>query len=850
MAKNTVTDKQPVFTELGNQGFRLFPFQNQKTPYIVIILLGLIFNLTSLHNEYALDDGIIIHQNDHVIKGSYGIKDIITKDAYESFYRKMHATDQLAGGRYRPLSVVSFAMEQELIGVYPTGNYTATEDKNMNGVIDKNADPYKAEYNKWNDANKNGVIDQNECINCWDLNENGKPDLDSEDINDDGIINEVDCQVKDSSIRHGVNIITFIIGIIVFYLFLSTCIFADYKDLAFLSALLFLMHPLHTEVIANVKSRDEIFSLIFISLTFFYAFKYTDYENYLKTPGFYQNTSAELKKIYFVVVALICVFCLYLMRKSGLAVMVPSIAIAGMILYRSYLTFFKNQKYSKAELLLWASFCFFLSLLSKEYAVTLLALIPVAMYIFYKKPYDLKPHMVTAGLTLVVFFISAVFMLWIKHKSDVDPNPNHKPNMGYWLFPFFYLILGVFVISKTVKQKNFQTLMSWLYFVTLFYLGMRLVAVKLKPGVPDTEILNNPYLLASQAEQWATKVYVLLKYFILCWLPHPLSSDYSYNTIEFRNWGSWDTLVSLFLHIGLGILGLWLAFKKHIIGFAILVYFAFLLMIGNILMDIGATMGERLLFHSTIGFVIAFAWLILKAFEKLPESMSLTVKRIGFLSLLGVMTFLYGCKTWERNWDWKNDITLFLKDVETVPNSVLVLGNAGARYIDLSDTKNFVAKRTESLEKGIKYLKHAVELHPRYVNGYLNLGLGSYKLGRDRDALYYWKHAEHLYPNNPYLKNYYIVMYNDLLNRGYQKAQRGQLDSAIYELRKTIILDRLNPEGYYNLGGAYYQKARYDKAKYYWEECLKLNPNHAQAKAGLATIITVPAPAQQPAKPQ
>jgi tetratricopeptide (TPR) repeat protein len=842
MAKNTVTDKQPVFTELENTNFRFFPFKNQKAPYIVIILLGLIFNLTSLHNEYALDDGIIIHQNDHVIKGSYGIKDIITKDAYESFYRKMHATDQLAGGRYRPLSVVSFAMEQEIIGVYPTGNYTATEDKNMNGVIDKNIDPYKAEYNKWNDVNNNGVVDQNECMNCWDLNENGKADLDSEDINDDGIINEVDCQVKDASIRHGVNIITFIIGIMLFYLFLSTCIFSDYKDLAFLSALLFLMHPLHTEVIANVKSRDEIFSLIFISLTFFYSFKFTDYEKYLKTPGFFDNTSAELKKIYFVLVVLVSGFLLYLMRKSGITVMAPSVAIAAMIIYRSYLTFFKNQRYSKSELLLWASFSFFMSLLSKEYAVTLLVLIPAGMYIFYKKPYDVKPQLMNAGLALLAFFLSAVFMLYIKHKSDIDPNPNHKANLSYWLFPFLYLIVGVFIISKTLKQKNFPTLMSWLYFVTLFYLGMRLVAVKLKPGVPDTEILNNPYLLASQAEQWATKVFVLLKYFALCWFPHPLSSDYSYNTIEFRNWTSWDTLLSLFLHIGLGLSGVWLAYKKHILGFAILIYFAFLLMIGNILMDIGATMGERLLFHSTIGFVIAFAWLILKAFEKLPDSMSLTAKRVGFLSVLGIMTFLYGCKTWERNWDWKNDITLFLKDVETVPNSVLVLGNAGARYIDLSDTKNFVAKRTESLEKGIKYLKHAVELHPRYVNGYLNLGLGSYKLGRDRDALYYWKHAEHLYPNNPYLKNYYIVMYNDLLNRGYQKAQRGQLDSAVYELRKTIILDRLNPEGYYNLGGAYYQKGKYDKAKYYWEECLKLNPNHAQAKSGLATIVTVTVP--------
>ena len=85
-------------------------------------------------------------------------------------------------------------------------------------------------------------------------------------------------------------------------------------------------------------------------------------------------------------------------------------------------------------------------------------------------------------------------------------------------------------------------------------------------------------------------------------------------------------------------------------------------------------------------------------------------------------------------------------------------------------------------------------------------------------------------------------MYNDLLNRGYQKAQRGQLDSAIYELRKTIILDKLNPEGFYNLGGAYYQNKQYDKAKFYWEGCLKIKPDHAQAKAGLATIVTVTVP--------
>jgi hypothetical protein len=119
-----------------NAGFRYFPFFNKKQPVFVLVLVGVIFYCTSLYNEYALDDGIIIHQNSYVLKGVAGIKDILTKDAYDSFYRRMHASDQLQGGRYRPLSIVSFALEQEVIGTYRTGYYMYLQDINQNGVLD------------------------------------------------------------------------------------------------------------------------------------------------------------------------------------------------------------------------------------------------------------------------------------------------------------------------------------------------------------------------------------------------------------------------------------------------------------------------------------------------------------------------------------------------------------------------------------------------------------------------------------------------------------------------------------------------------------------------------------------
>ena len=421
MAKQTKGTKQPIFKELKNT-FKYFPFINQKQPLIVLALIGIIFYSTSLYNEYALDDGIIIHQNDHVIKGVKGIGDILTKDAYESFYRRMNATDQLAGGRYRPLSVVSFAIEQQFIGAYP----------------------------------KDGLYPQR----CWDLNGNKLDDVE-EDLNTDGVFNEVDCQVKNAFLRHFNNMWTYVLGCLFLYLVFRNYMFRDNQDMAFLSALIFLAHPMHTEAIANVKSRDEILSLIFISLTFLYSFRYLEDK--------------------------------------------------------------------KASTLFWACVMFLLALLSKEYAVVLLGLIPLGVWTFTKHDFDLEKFLkpligyaaVGAGLIVflkgygatssgsgslymlagfgvsiggimllmkgwkdykdifipvILFSVCLGIMLYIKFNFDIHAKPGDKPDKSFWLFPFIYAGAILLIVKKNTK-KDFNNLMTWYYFVMLFYLGMRLVAV-------------------------------------------------------------------------------------------------------------------------------------------------------------------------------------------------------------------------------------------------------------------------------------------------------------------------------------------------------------------------------------
>lgn len=884
----TTTLRTPIFPEL-NEKFRYFSFLNRKIAMIIIGIVGFVFYITSINNEYALDDGIIIHQNDHVLKGVRGIQGILTKDAYESFYRRMCATDQLAGGRYRPLSVVSFALEQEFMGAYRSGLYMQVADLNQNGRLDAEKVNYVSpcgrnesnyEYNDYVDRNGDGNAQPEECYSCWDLNRDFKNQFD-EDLNVDGVFNEVDCQVYHADVRHFNNIWTFALGCMFLYLVFSRYFFRTNQDLAFLAALLFTMHPIHSEAIANVKSRDEIFSLIFISLTFFYAFRYIELKRVSDLVwGSVMFLLALLSKEYAVMLlALIPMAVLTFTENdvdlkeyftSKLALRVGAVLAVCIFMYAVHKLVVDEMEGSKVlkRSISFLALCGLIYLTLKQ--VNKSELIKKLKKFNYTK--EVQEIMIVA----VMFIACAACMLLMKRNYDMHALPGAKPMRIFWAFPIIYFIVMAAFFSRSFRESRFINLMCWFGFVTLFYLGMRLVAVKLKPGVPDTEILNNPYLLADGEERFATKGFVLLKYLWLQLFPATLSSDYSYNTIIYRHFNSWDFLLSMVIHLAMLVAAVYYTIKKHIIGFAIMVYIFFALLIGNVLMDIGATMGERLIFHSSIGFCIFIAYLILRGLDKLP-SIALTGRKLALFALVLVVTFLFGCKTWERNWDWKNDVTLFLKDVNTMPNSVLVLGNAGARWVDLADTKEvtginipgqdstrfndyngtlhisdeevakggFKNKREAALFKGIGFLKHAIELHPRYVNGYLNLGLAHFKLKNDFEALYFWKNAERLYPNNPYLRSYYTVYSNELKTRGATAFNRGRMDSAAIAYNKWTILDPNNAEAWYNLGGAYFNQQKYRLAQRSWGRALQLKPDYQEVKR-VMPMITPQMLAQEP----
>ncbi|MBC7861622.1 MAG: hypothetical protein IAF38_01530 [Bacteroidia bacterium] len=774
--------------------YRFFPFANHWIPYIILGLIsaGIYFN--SIWNENALDDGIIIQKNEFVLRGLKGIKGIMTKDSYYSFYRQMNAEDQLKGGRYRPLSVVSFAVEQEIIGTYKTGYFAKYTDTNRNNIIDE------AEVNWWTDKNNDKLPEDAECAECWDKNHNlyrdtlkrldpvtgkmvpvfqidtfktkpaglkekGLP-LYVEDINQDGNVNDKDCEVEGHMMRHFNNVLFYMLAILILFSLLKDYLFKGNHDLAFLATLLFAIHPIHTEVIANVKSRDEIFSIMFICLTLIYIFRFID-----NKPS---NNILQAS------VALAVTFFCYHQKLSFLGLL-PVMIIA-------LIRVFKLIKNDNTSSLLMAGLMYWLAWLSKEYAFTLLLLAP----------------------------------------------------MSIWLF------------RKNIPAGNYWKVMGILVFWTFIYIVARFSSVTINPGVPDTEVLNNPYLpiMTDNAELgwkrdiaslYATKFFVLLKYLSLQFFPHPLSSDYSFNTIPFKHFTDWEVWLSLFLNIGLAVLAVVLFFKRKPLAFALLFYFANLFMVGNILFDIGATMGERLVFHSSLGVAIFLAWLFTDGLGALIKN-KVTQRVIVLAATVAIL--VPACyKTWTRNYDWKNDITLFCHDVETVPNSVLVLGNAGARSIDKSELPiNAGPKQKEFLIKGKNYLRHALDLHPTYVNGYLNLGLAYYKLDMLDSSAITWKRAETLYPTNPYLNIYYGVLVPRLMAEAYEKGKAKDYNAAIGFMRKAVWLQPNNPETLYNMGGAFHAMGNADSAAFYFKKCLAVKPDHKLAAEGLGSITQAPSP--------
>ncbi len=617
-------------TKAGNE-ISQFSFQHFRVQVFVLILIGFVFYINTFSHEAAFDDRMAITANEYVQQGISGIPDILTKDAYQSYLEMKNGSNQLSGGRYRPLSLITFAVEQQMIGVAPDNE--STDEKEVRIAAQMHS-------------------------------------------------------------RHVVNVLLYIISLIVLLYLLRNIVIPDHPIAAFIATLIFAIHPIHTEVVANVKSRDEILSVFFITLTFIKAYRYKETRR---------------------------------MRDIMLACV-----------------------------------CFFLALLSKEYAVTMIGLLPLAFYLFKNEP------------------------------------------LGY-----------------SIKT-------TWPYLIPLgLYLLLRCNAVSGPAEGAESNIMNNPYLYATIEQKFATQILVLLEYLKLLIFPSVLAADYSFAQIPYTDLSNPAVYLSIAIYTGLIITMVALLNKRNVLGFAIAIYLFNLALVSNLLFNIGAPMGERLIYHSSIGFAIAAGFLLYQGFRQM------NIARISKHGLTGFMIILIAVSaftTIKRNEDWKNDKTLFLADVVKVPNSVLVNNNAAAACMSYAKENAASAEvRNEWFRKAIMYFDKAISIHPRYMQSYLNRGLSYYNMGRPEKALQDWDTVRKYEPNYENVQKYLGIAGKYFFVTGMKYRETGKPDSAIHALKKSTEALPDEPQVWYALAATYYSMGYRDEARKAIQPILILDPDNADA---------------------
>ncbi len=87
--------------------------KHRRIIFFVIIVLSFIYYGNTIGHDYTLDDSEVITGNEFIEKGVSGIYDIFANNVFSG------ELSIVAGGRYRPLSIISFAIEYQFFGGNP-----------------------------------------------------------------------------------------------------------------------------------------------------------------------------------------------------------------------------------------------------------------------------------------------------------------------------------------------------------------------------------------------------------------------------------------------------------------------------------------------------------------------------------------------------------------------------------------------------------------------------------------------------------------------------------------------------------------------------------------------------------
>ena len=484
--------------------------------------------------------------------------------------------------------------------------------------------------------------------------------------------------------EHFINVLLFGLTCVMLFLLLLKA-FKHYNPmLALLMTLVFVFHPIHTEVVASIKSRDELLGWLFGICSFYYLFVYAD-------------------KLFI-------------------------------------------KKYLVASVLFFTA-----SIFCKENGLTFIVVIPLLLY----------------------FFTS----LDLKKIAQVTA-------------PFMIVIIGYMVIRTSVLES---------------------ITFK------DKLIVMNNGLMAAKStgEMLATNFLILGKYLWLLVFPSALTWDYSYAQVPIVSFMDWRALLPLALHLFLGVYVVMRFSKKDVFVFAILFYLITIFLSSNLVVKIGATMGERFLYVPSLGFCIA---LVVGIFQLLKiDLVTMEGKnKTNVWALFAVVFLLFGFKTFDRNKAWKNNFELFGAGLEVSTGSARAHFAVASEYRELGEKEPDGVKRMQELNYALQEYKKGIEIYAEDQEVWYNMGVTYYDMGDTANARQVYAKALAINPN-------YTIALN---NTGVIYFAGHNYPMAMQCFNKILATDSTFFDAFGNLGACYHNMGNFEKATYYYQKVLARNPRN------------------------
>lgn len=677
---------------------------------------------------------------------------------------------------------------------------------------------------------------------------------------------------ESAKVSHFVNLIIYLLILFLFYKLLIRWLGKENENFALITTFLFAIHPIHSEVVASIKNRDEMLAFLFALAAGIFIHKFCATKKWITLLGISLFFALGLlsKKSIFPLVFVFPLAQLFLSKSpikliviSTLALLVPSAIIVGetdlvktlavfllplvglmlafllrKILHETSLVFNvwntikEHQRitisiltglliaygfYSKSDIyfivggvliltqytnLQFQFVCF--SILLALFSLLNKTFVPLELTFFFGLYYLIcdKDKMKT-WLSYLLIALAIVANLVIEMQKGASLFALILPiNKLLFLVPFFLFIrkktkfswaiavlmalvfgisqwyvlfvaaIGLLLLElvrtpyvKTINKSfiiSTIAMSSLVYFTLLNYQTLQShpqdvpVTNKEKPSQNSSnsvikegrnlEYVENTLVAAHSSEETVgTGMIILGEYIRLMVFPRELSFYYGYSKVGTTPMKSINVLLVFLVYATLMIFALIKIKSRPIIMVGVVWFVGSILLFSNWVELVAGMLGERLAFTASAGF---FIFIVGFLYWIKPTVNFRSPQKLEFLCI--VIGFMLCARTFVRNSDWKDAITLMSKDIEHLENSAQANNLLAMALMSETQTNSSLDENTvnEYRNRAVSHFNKAIFTYPNFFNYHFDLGRTYVLLNDNKNAKIAFYNAYKIQPNN------------------------------------------------------------------------------------------------------